>query len=70
MIPQLLARIDIKDQIIKQSLVNLIEKISIKFPQALIYSLSVTKKSTASERKEAAAQLIEKLKTTQPLLVD
>ena len=41
-----------------------------KFPQALIYSLSVQTKSTTSERKEAAAQLIEKLKTTQPLLVD
>ena len=55
---------------IKQSLLGLIEKISMKFPQALIYSLSVTKKSNAAERKEAATELIEKLKTTQPALVE
>ena len=35
-----------------------------KFPQALIYSLSVTKKSNANERRDAATQLIDKLKTT------
>ena len=55
---------------IKQSLLNLVEKLSSKFPQALIYSLSVTKKSHTSERREAAAQLIEKLKTTQPVLIE
>jgi FKBP12-rapamycin complex-associated protein len=41
-IPQLLARIDIKDEVIKSTLLEFIEKISLKFPQALIYSLSVT----------------------------
>ena len=54
-IPQLLARIDINDERIKESLLNLVEKISMKFPQALIYSLSVTKKSNVLARREAAA---------------
>jgi len=40
-IPQLLARVDIKDPVIRRSLLDLLEKISLKFPQALIYSLSV-----------------------------
>lgn len=53
-IPQLLARIDIRDAMIKQSLLNLVEKISMKFPQALIYSLSVTQKSNTTGRREAA----------------
>ena len=65
-----MARIDINDERIKESLLSLVEKISMKFPQALIYSLSVTMKSNALERREAAAQLIKKLKTTQSVLVD
>jgi FKBP12-rapamycin complex-associated protein len=31
-IPQLLARIDIKDEIIRKTLIELVEKISLKFP--------------------------------------
>ena len=54
-IPQLLARIDINDERIKESLLNLVEKISMKFPQALIYSLSVTMKSNVLARREAAS---------------
>lgn len=41
-----------------------------KFPQALIYSLSVTQKSTTAKRRQAADQLIEKLKITQPVLIE
>ena len=54
MIPQLLARIDINDAMIKTTLIELVEKISLKFPQALIYSLSVTQKSTTAKRRQAA----------------
>ena len=68
-IPQLLARIDINDEAIKQSLMQLVEKISMKFPQALIYSLSVTQQAKATQRREAVEQLIEKLKSTQPELI-
>lgn len=48
---------------------QLVEKISMKFPQALIYSLSVTQQAKATKRREAAEQLIEKLKSTQPELI-
>lgn len=69
-IPQLLARVDIKDPVIRKSLIDLLEKISMKFPQALIYSLSVLQKSKAVERRKAADQLIEKLKLKQPVLIE
>ena len=69
-IPQLLARVDIKDLVIRKSLIDLLEKISQKFPQALIYSLSVLQKSMTIERRKAADQLIEKLKTKQPVLIE
>lgn len=55
---------------IKTTLIELVEKISLKFPQALIYSLSVTQKSTTAKRRQAADQLIEKLKLTQPVLIE
>ena len=69
-IPQLLARLDIADDVIRKTLIDLVEKISLRFPQALIYSLSVLENSLSAERKHAGQQLIEKLKTTQPLLID
>ena len=55
---------------IKTTLIELVEKISLKFPQALIYSLSVTQKSTTAKRRQAADQLIEKLNLTQPVLIE
>lgn len=69
-IPQLLARVDIKDKIIRKQLIDLLERISQKFPQALIYSLSVLQKSKTVERRQAADQLIEKLKQKQPVLTE
>jgi serine/threonine-protein kinase mTOR len=69
-IPQLLARVDIKDPVIRKSLIDLLEKISMKFPQALIYSLSVLQKSKTNERRKAADQLIDKLKLKQPILIE
>lgn len=69
-IPQLLARIDIKDDTIRRTLIDLLEKISLKFPQAILYSLSVQENSTSVERKRAAKQLMEKLKTTQKNLIE
>ena len=53
-IPQLIARIDIKEPLIKQLLIDLLERLSQKYPQALIYSLSVSKKSRNRERSETA----------------
>lgn len=70
MIPQLLARIDIKDDVIRKTLIELVEKISLKFPQAILYSLSVQENSSSNDRKRAAKQLLEKLKTTQKTLID
>lgn len=69
-IPQLLARIDIQDDIIRRTLVELLEKISLKFPQAILYSLSVQENSTSNQRKNAARALMEKLKTTQRTLIE
>jgi len=54
-IPQILARIDIKDRVIRKSITDLLEKISQKFPQALLYSLSVLQKSNSAERRNAAS---------------
>jgi len=69
-IPQILARIDIKDRVIRKSITDLLEKISQKFPQALLYSLSVLQKSNSAERRNAASQIIEKLKGSQQILIE
>jgi serine/threonine-protein kinase mTOR len=49
-----LARIDIKDEIIRRTLIELVEKISLKFPQSILYSLSVQENSNSNDRKRAA----------------
>ena len=69
-IPQLIARIDIKNQKIKQLLIDLLERLSQKYPQALIYSLSVSKKSRTKERRESAEAMLSKLKLTQSVLIE
>jgi FKBP12-rapamycin complex-associated protein len=63
-IPQLIARIDIKSPHIKSLLIDLLERLSQKYPHALVYSLSVSKKSRTKERREAVEALINKLKLT------
>jgi FKBP12-rapamycin complex-associated protein len=55
---------------IKQLLIDLLERLSQKYPQALVYSLSVSKKSQNKERREAAEALINKLKLTQGNLIE
>ena len=69
-IPQLIARIDIKEAMIKQALIDLLERLSQKYPQALIYSLSVSKKSQTKERRESAEAMLNKLKLTQSTLIE
>jgi len=69
-IPQLIARIDIKEVMTKQALIDLLERLSQKYPQALIYSLSVSKKSQTKERREAAEAMLNKLKLTQATLIE
>lgn len=55
---------------IKQALIDLLERLSQKYPQALIYSLSVNKLSQIKERKESAEAMLNKLKLTQSTLID
>jgi hypothetical protein len=69
-IPQLLARIDIKKPMIKTLLLDLLERVSQRYPQALLYSLSVSKKSRTKERREAADALVSKMKLTQGTLIE
>jgi|TARA_B110001450_G_C17485417_1_gene426009 FKBP12-rapamycin complex-associated protein len=54
----------------KQALIDLLERLSQKYPQALIYSLSVSKKSQTKERRESAEAMLNKLKLTQSTLIE
>lgn len=69
-IPQLIARIDINEAKVKQLLLDLLERLSQKFPHALVYSLSVSKKSQIKERRLAADAIINKLQLTQGALIE
>jgi FKBP12-rapamycin complex-associated protein len=66
----LIARLDIKESKIKQLLIDLLERLSQKYPQALIYSLSVSKKSRTNEVRESAEAMLNKLKLTQGTLIE
>ena len=61
-LPQLLARIQIKSPSIREILHNLLIRLGAKHPQALMYPLSVLLKSPLSERKDAAESLMNSLK--------
>jgi serine/threonine-protein kinase mTOR len=61
-LPQLLARIHIKDLSIRSVLHPLLTRLGEKHPQALMYPLSVLMKSPVAERKASAESLMNSLK--------
>ena len=69
-LPQLLARIHIKNQSIRSVLHPLLTRLGEKHPQALMYPLSVLLKSPVVERKTAAESLMNSLKGHSSALVE
>ena len=68
-LPQLLARIHIKDPSIRAVLHPLLTRLGEKHPQALMYPLSVLIKSPVAERKHSAESLMNSLKNHSSELV-
>lgn len=69
-LPQLLARIHIKDPSVRSILHSLLSRLGKKHPQALMYPLSVLVKSPVQERKDAAESLMNSLKKHSFALVE
>jgi serine/threonine-protein kinase mTOR len=69
-LPQLLARIHIKNPSIRSVLHPLLVRLGEKHPQALMYPLSVLLKSPVAERKSAAESLMNSLKAHSMGLVE
>ena len=69
-LPQLLARIQVKSVNIRSVLHGLLIKLGMKHPQALMYPLSVLLKSPVGDRKEAAESLMKSLRTHSDELVE
>lgn len=69
-LPQLLARIHIKDPAIRSVLHPLLTRLGEKHPQALMYPLSVLVKSPVAERKNSAESLMNSLKNHSSDLVE
>ena len=69
-IPQLIARIHIPSTHIRRLVHELLSKVGKEHPQALIYSLTVTSKSSVSNRRNAASSILDKLKIFYPVLAD
>jgi FKBP12-rapamycin complex-associated protein len=69
-LPQLLARIHIKEAAIRAVLHPLLTRLGEKHPQALMYPLSVLLKSPVAERKSSAESLMTTLKEHSSALVE
>lgn len=69
-LPQLLARIHIKNTSIRSVLHPLLVRLGEKHPQALMYPLSVLLKSPVAERKSAAESLMNSLRSHSSALVE
>ena len=61
-IPQILARINIKNPLIRKTLVSLLKKIGLKNPRSLTYPLTVLQKSKSKARAEVASLILEEIK--------
>ena len=65
-LPQLLCRFDIKEKKVLEILINILIKIGIAHPQAVIYSFIVMKLSSSKKRKSAAAQILYSISKNNP----
>ena len=67
-IPQLICRFDLKNEKILQVLINILIKIGLSHPNALIYSLIVMRNSSSKARKKAATAVLNGLKKHKNLI--
>ena len=61
-IPQLLARINVTNPLIRKTLITLLKKIGLKDPRSLTYSLSVLQNSKSKIRAEAVSLILKDIK--------
>ncbi|KAK6543250.1 phosphatidylinositol kinase- protein kinase tor1, variant 2 [Orbilia ellipsospora] len=69
-IPQLIARINQPDPIVRRSIHQLLGDVGRAHPQALVFPLTVAAKSQHSRRQKSASSLIDNVKTHSAALVD
>ena len=69
-IPQLIARINQPDPVVRHSIHTLLSEVGRAHPQALVYPLTVAAKSGLSRRKTSAMQIMDSMKSHSPKLVE
>ena len=69
-IPQLIARINQQNPRVRATIHRLLAEIGKAHPQALVYPLTVTIKSSVTRRSQSASQIMEKLREHSPTLVE
>ncbi|KAL7268146.1 phosphatidylinositol kinase-related protein kinase tor1 [Rhizina undulata] len=69
-IPQLIARINQPEAIVRHSIHQLLAEVGRAHPQALVYPLTVAAKSHFSRRQKSAAQIMDSMKSHSPRLVE
>ena len=68
-IPQLIARINVPNKRVRESIHRLLTDIGKAHPQALVYPLTVTIKSNVALRSKSAGQIMERMREHSPTLV-
>ena len=69
-IPQLIARINQPNKIVREAIHSLLTDVGRADPQALVYPLTVSMKSNLGTRSRSAAKIMEAMKTHSPRLVE
>ncbi|KAK4495590.1 hypothetical protein PRZ48_012858 [Zasmidium cellare] len=69
-IPQLIARINQHNRLVREGIHNLLVDIGRSHPQALVYPLTVSMKSDVSNRSKSAARIMEAMRQHSPKLVE
>ena len=69
-IPQLIARINQPDPVVRHTIHQLLAEVGRNHPQALVYPITVAAKSQLSRRKTSAVQIMDSVKSHSPKLVE
>ena len=69
-IPQLIARINQRNRLVREAIHNLLADVGRAHPHALVYPLTVSMKSDVGTRSRSAARIMEAMRQHSPILVD
>ena len=68
-VPQMITKLDIPDDRILATVLNLLEYVGVKYPQGIIFQLMLASQSKTNRRRQSANKIIQKIRDHHTIFV-